>query len=160
MCIRDRSYRYLLRDVREIIVAVGPMEAFKPINQIGGSNGWYYANFLWKIRGWIDLLAGGVGIRRTRVNQHTYVIGDTLDWWRISDHIPNELVILDAEMKLPGKAWLKFEIVPSQKGSLIRQTAGMETNNLMGLLYWYGLFPLHSIIFRGMLNAIGKRASA
>ena len=156
----DTSYRYLLRDVREIIVAVGPMEAFKPINQIGGSNGWYYANFLWKIRGWIDLLAGGVGIRRTRVNQHTYVIGDTLDWWRISDHIPNELVILDAEMKLPGKAWLKFEIVPSQKGSLIRQTAGMETNNLMGLLYWYGLFPLHSIIFRGMLNAIGKRASA
>ena len=74
--------------------------------------------------------------------------------------ILNKHVILDAEMKLPGKAWLKFEIVPSQKGSLIRQTAGMETNNLMGLLYWYGLFPLHSIIFRGMLNAIGKRASA
>ncbi|MDC0035081.1 SDR family oxidoreductase [Chloroflexi bacterium] len=154
-----KSYRYLLRDVREITVGAEPVEAFKPINQIGGPNGWYYANFLWKIRGWIDLLSGGVGIRRTRGNQDTYIIGDTLDWWRVSDHIPNKLVILDAEMKLPGKAWLKFEIVPSQKGSLIRQTAGMDTNKLLGLLYWYGLFPLHSIIFRGMLNAIGKRVS-
>ena len=133
--------------------------AFKPINEIGGQNGWYYANTLWKIRGWIDLLAGGVGIRRTRRNTQNFIIGDPLDWWRISHYIPDTLVRLGAEMKVPGKAWLQFEVIPDGDRCTIRQTAGMETDNFIGLIYWYVLFPLHALIFKGMLDAIGKKAS-
>ena len=155
----SHSRKYVLTDIREKIVVANAQNAFKPINEIGGQNGWYYANTLWKIRGWIDLLVGGVGIRRTRRNTKNYIIGDALDWWRISHHIPDTLVRLDAEMKVPGKAWLQFEVIPDGDRCTIRQTAGLETDNFIGLMYWYGLFPLHALIFKGMLDAIGKKAS-
>ena len=156
---KPHSHKYILTDIREKIVVANAQNAFKPINEIGGQNGWYYANTLWKIRGWIDLLAGGVGIRRTRRNTQNYIIGDALDWWRISHYIPDTLVRLDAEMKVPGKAWLQFEVIPDGDRCTIKQTAGMETDKFIGLMYWYGLFPLHALIFKGMLGAIGKKAS-
>ena len=156
---KSRYHKYLLTDIREKTVKANAQNAFKPINEIGGQNGWYYANTLWKIRGWIDLLAGGVGIRRTRRNTQNFIIGDPLDWWRISHYIPDTLVRLGAEMKVPGKAWLQFEVIPDGDRCTIRQTAGMETHNFIGLIYWYGLFPLHALIFKGMLDAIGKKAS-
>ena len=156
---KSHSRKYILTDIREKTVVANAQNAFKPINEIGGQNGWYYANTLWKIRGWIDLLVGGVGIRRTRRNTKNYIIGDALDWWRISDYIPDTLVRLEAEMKVPGKAWLQFEVIPSGNKCTIRQTAGMETDNFIGLMYWYGLYPLHALIFKGMLDAISKKAS-
>ncbi len=105
------------------------------------------------------MLVGGVGIRRTRRNTQNYIIGDALDWWRISDYIPNTLVRLETEMKVPGKAWLQFEVIPSGNKCTLRQTAGMETDNFIGLMYWYGLYSLHALIFKGMLDAISKKAS-
>ena len=107
----------------------------------------------------MDLPVGGVQIRRARRNTQNYIIGDALDWWRISNYIPDTLVRLEAEMKVPGKAWLQFEVIPSGNKCTIRQTAGMETDNFIGLMYWYGLYPQYALIFKGTLDAIGKKAS-
>ena len=155
--IKEMKYKYQMTDERKITTTANVTQAFKPINDIGGPNGWYFANFLWKIRGWLDLFVGGVGTRRTRFKKDKFVIGDTLDWWRISDTIEGEMVEFKAEMKLPGEAYLKFSVNPSVKGSEIIQTAGFKTNNLAGILYWYSLYPLHAFIFSRMIKAIKKR---
>ena len=150
-------YKYKMTDERRVITSADKVQSFKPINDIGGPNGWYFANFLWKIRGWLDLLVGGVGTRRTRFKKDRFVIGDTLDWWRISDTIEGEMVEFKAEMKLPGEAYLKFSVNPFGKDTEIVQTAGFNTNNLAGILYWYSLYPLHAFIFSRMIKAIKKR---
>ena len=127
--------------------------AFAPIRRIGGRNGWYYANFLWKIRGFLDLLVGGVGIRRGRPDPDELAVGDTVDWWRVEAYEPDQLLRLYAEMKTPGRAWLEFrvrEIGPGQYK--ISQNAIFDPIGVIGLLYWYSLYPLHGIIFKGMLR--------
>jgi uncharacterized protein YbjT (DUF2867 family) len=152
-------YKYQYIDSREIIIPTDPISAFLPINRIGGETGWYFANKLWLIRGWIDIAVGGVGLRR-RKRKHTnkFLIGDTLDWWRITKVIDNKLVRFEAEMKMPGKAWLEFELVGNKTGTLLKQTAGFRTNSILGQIYWFGLLPLHKIIFKGMLKNIAKQA--
>jgi len=152
-----------LVDSRTVHVSVPPAQAFAPIQRIGGSNGWYFASFLWKIRGFFDLLVGGVGLRRGRRDPHTLVAGEALDFWRVESFEPDRRLNLMAEMKVPGRAWLQFEVEPTGDGSVIRQTAIFDPAGLGGLLYWYVLYPIHYFIFKGMLHriaAIAQRDSA
>jgi hypothetical protein len=147
-----------LVDSRTVQVEAKPSQAFLPIRQIGGSRGWYYADWLWHLRGWIDLLVGGVGLRRGRRDPDDLEVGDALDFWRVDAYEPNRRLRLAAEMKLPGRAWLEFEVKPSGGGSMIRQTAVFDPVGLGGLLYWYGIYPLHGRIFAGLLRAVARRS--
>jgi len=145
-------------DSRDVVVERPPAVAFRPIERIGGSNGWYYGNWLWRLRGLLDLLAGGAGMRRGRRNPESLRVGDAVDFWRVEAIEPSRLLRLRPEMKLPGRAWLQFEISPSAEGSVIRQTAVFEPRGLLGLLYWYALYPVHGLIFGGMLRGIARAA--
>ncbi len=145
-------------DTRTVTVAAPPADAFTPIRRIGGQQGWYCADFLWTIRGWIDLLCGGIGKRRARRDPEHLHVGEVLDWWRVEEYVPDRRLRLSAEMKVPGRAWLEFEVEPRDNGSTIRQTAIFDPVGLFGLVYWYALYPLHALIFRGMLSQIAGRA--
>jgi len=152
-----------LVDSHTVRVSAPPAAAFAPIRRIGGTNGWYFANGLWRLRGFLDVLAGGVGLRRGRRNAETLAVGDALDFWRVEAFEPHRRLSLAAEMKLPGRAWLEFEVEPVTEGadrqdSIIRQTAIFDPVGLGGLLYWYALYPVHRWIFAGMLRAIANRA--
>ena len=150
-----------LVDSRSIEVDVPPQQAFEPIRRIGGQRGWYYLNWLWRVRGAIDLLLGGVGMRRGRRDPEELAVGDTLDWWRVETYNRNTLLRLAAEMKLPGRAWLEYEVkARADGGSTIRQTAVFDPAGLLGLGYWYVIYPFHAAIFGGMLNSIATRAGA
>lgn len=119
--------------------------------QIGGENGWYYANFLWKIRGYLDKFFGGVGLRRGRTSKDDIQVGDALDFWRVLYANKEEgRLLLFAEMKLPGEAWLEFKIVNEQ----LIQTATFRSKGLLGRLYWYSIVPLHGLVFKGMIRGI------
>jgi hypothetical protein len=145
-------------DSRVATVRVPPALAFVPIRRIGGSTGWYYGNWLWQIRGFLDLLAGGVGIRRGRRDPEWLSVGDALDWWRVEMFEPDRRLRLAAEMKLPGRAWLEFEVEEHAVGATIRQTAIFDPVGLLGLTYWYALYPLHQFVFAGMLRGIVNAA--
>lgn len=148
-----------LADVRERWVPVGPLRAFEPIRRIGGSTGWYAFDWLWKIRGFLDLLVGGVGVRRGRPHPDELRVGDALDFWRVEAYEPDRRLRLAAEMKVPGRAWLEFEVRPDDggDGSTIRQTAEFDPVGLSGLAYWYGIYPLHGRVFGGMLRGIVRQ---
>lgn len=120
---------------------------------IGGENGWYYGTFLWKIRGHLDKLVGGIGLRRGRTNPDKLEVGDSLDFWRVifADKAQGKL-LLYAEMKLPGEAWLEFKI----KNNVLYQTATFRPKGLAGRLYWHLVTPLHYFVFNGMINKIAK----
>jgi hypothetical protein len=118
---------------------------------IGGKTGWYYANWLWKLRGFLDKVAGGVGLRRGRTSYTSINAGDAIDFWRVLYADKNKgRLLLFAEMKLPGEAWLEFKIV---NGELI-QTATFRPLGLWGRLYWYSVLPFHGPLFRGMLKKL------
>jgi len=143
-------------DSRTLHVNAPPALAFVPIERIGGARGWYYANFLWHLRGFMDLWVGGVGMRRGRKNPEKLQVGDTVDFWRVEQVEPPRLLRLKAEMVLPGRAWLQFEVTPDGSGSLIRQTAIFDPSGLAGQLYWYLLYPIHYLIFNGMLRGLSQ----
>ncbi|MCU0244264.1 MAG: SDR family oxidoreductase [Acidobacteria bacterium] len=147
-----------LVDRRSVRVGVPPARAFGPIERVGGKTGWYYADWLWRLRGGLDLLAGGVGLRRGRQRPKEPRTGETIDWWRIEDYEPGRRLRLLAEMKLPGRAWLEFTVEPQGPGSLITQTATFDPKGLWGLAYWYGVWPLHRLIFAGMLRGVARAA--
>lgn len=149
----------ILQETRSLVVPVAPPEAWAPISRIGGEQGYYYADGLWRARGAIDSLVGGVGLRRGRAYPATLRAGDALDFWRISDVEPGRRVRLVAEMKLPGEAMLEFEIAPENGGTRITQTASFLPRGLAGLAYWHALLPLHRVIFRGMLDGIAREAT-
>lgn len=151
-------YGSRLVDSRTITVTVPPEQAFAPIRRIGGRTGWYYGNWLWSVRGFLDLLVGGVGVRRGRPDPDSLRVGDPLDFWRVEVFEPNRRLRLQAEMKLPGRAWLEFEVSPCDQGSTIRQTAIFDPVGLAGLLYWYGIYPLHQFVFAGMLRNLARAA--
>jgi uncharacterized protein YbjT (DUF2867 family) len=146
-----------LVDRRTMDVSVPPQAAFAPIQCIGGRRGYYYADWLWRLRGFLDLLVGGVGVRRGRSHPVELRVGDTVDWWRVEAFEPNRRLRLAAEMKLPGRAWLEFEVVPNGDGAIIRQMATFDPIGLLGLVYWYGVYPLHALVFRGMIRAIASQ---
>lgn len=119
--------------------------------RIGGKTGWYYGNWLWRIRGFLDKLVGGVGLRRGRTHPDKIHAGDALDFWRVLYANKEEgQLVLFAEMKLPGEAWLSFKV----KDNTIEQTATFRPKGLLGRLYWYSVFPFHGLIFKGMLKHI------
>jgi hypothetical protein len=152
-------YGSRLVDSRTVQVPYGPAAAFRPVHSIGGNAGWYYGNWLWRLRGFLDLLAGGVGTRRGRRDPRQVVPGDTVDFWRVEAVEPDRLLRLFSEMRLPGRAWLQFEVEPDGSGSRLCQTAVFDPVGLFGLAYWYALYPLHELVFAGMLRGI-KRAMA
>jgi hypothetical protein len=122
--------------------------------KIGGENGWYYGNWLWKIRGFIDKLTGGVGLRRGRTHPDKIFPGDALDFWRVllADKEAKRLLLF-AEMKLPGEAWLEFKI---DENDVLHQTATFRPRGLKGRLYWFSIVPFHYFIFGGMIRNIVK----
>lgn len=145
-------------DSRLVEVEVEPSRAFAPIQRIGGRAGWYAGNRLWALRGLLDLLVGGVGIRRGRRHPVELAVGDTVDFWRVEAFEQDRVLRLRAEMRLPGRAWLQWRVEPTDRGSLIRQTAFYEPHGLLGHMYWIAIAPLHTHIFRGMLRAIADMA--
>ena len=149
--IKESWYRVLL--------AGSPKDIWRPISRIGGDKGWYFANWLWEIRGFLDRLAGGYGTRRGRRHPEEIKTGDALDWWRVLDAEPPKRLFLLAEMKLPGEATLEFRIKQEKNGvTELVQIASFLPRGLQGLLYWYSVFPFHFFIFRGMLKEIAKAA--
>lgn len=147
-----------LVDRRSTSVEASPPEAFAPIGRIGGDSGWYFGNRLWRLRGFVDLLVGGVGVRRGRRDPYDLAVGDAVDWWRVERYEPGRMVRFHAEMKLPGRAWLQFEVTPEEDGAgaVIHQTAEFDPVGLGGLLYWYAAWPVHALVFRGMIRGIAK----
>jgi len=131
-------------------------ECIAKIWKIGGDTGWYYANWLWELRGFLDKVFGGVGLNRGRTNLKHIHAGDTLDFWRVLYANKDEKrLILFAEMKLPGEAWLEFKI----QDNILIQTATFRPLGLKGRLYWYLVFPLHGLIFKGLINELSKHST-
>lgn len=147
-----------LVDSRTREVNATPSQAFQPIRRIGGTVGWYYGNWLWQIRGFLDLLVGGVGVRRGRRDPDQLRVGDTVDFWRVEEIVPDKLLRLAAEMKVPGRAWLEFEITTEAGKTTVRQTAIFDPHGLFGIVYWYSLYILHQFVFEGMLRNICRAA--
>lgn len=147
-----------LVDERRVRLSVPAARAFRPVRRIGGSQGWYYANWLWKLRGFLDLLVGGVGMRRGRRDPDNLAVGDVVDWWRVEVFEPDRRIVFAAEMKLPGRAWLEFSAEPDGDGCILCQRAVFDPIGLPGLLYWYGIYPLHEMVFAGMLRALAAAA--
>ncbi len=147
-----------LVDSRSTHAAASPAALFAAVERIGGLTGWYYANWLWRLRGWLDLVFGGVGMRRGRRDPAQLEVGDVLDCWRVEDIKAGRHLRLVAEMKLPGRAWLDFEVQAENGGSRLRQTAMFDPVGLWGLAYWYGVWPLHQVVFFGMLRGIARSA--
>jgi len=150
-----------LVDKRSIVVPATPAEAFAPIQTIGGETGWYKGALLWRVRGLLDVLVGGPGLRRGRRDPVGLKVGDTLDFWRVEAFEPDRLLRLHAEMKVPGRAWLQFEVTASgdDRHSTVVQTAIFDPAGLFGLVYWYALWPFHGYIFGGMLNNLAAAAT-
>jgi len=149
-----------LVDVRALLVQVKPELAFAAVCRIGGETGWYYANWLWTLRGWMDLVAGGVGMRRGRRDPASLLVGDTVDCWRVEALDTGKRLLFFAEMKLPGRAWLEFVVEPAENGAVIRQTAIFDPVGLWGLAYWYSVWPLHQVLFAGMLRGVARAADS
>ena len=147
-----------LVDSRTTSTSASTSAVFAAVECIGGATGWYHADWLWTLRGWLDLLLGGVGMRRGRRDPRRALVGDTLDCWRVVSVEPERRLRLAAEMKLPGRAWLEFEVQPNGEGSTLRQTATFDPVGLWGLAYWYSTWPLHQIVFSGMLRGITSAA--
>jgi hypothetical protein len=147
-----------LIDSRQQEAPVSSEKAFAVIQRIGGKQGWYFANWLWQLRGFIDLLAGGIGMRRGRKNPEKISVGDVIDCWRVAQFKPGKSLRLAAEMKMPGRAWLDFEVLPTQSGCRIVQTASFDPAGLSGLAYWYLVWPIHQLVFAGMLKGIADRS--
>jgi len=150
-----------LVDSRSVAVAVPPTQAFAPIQRIGGETGWYRGALLWRLRGLLDVLVGGPGLRRGRRDPTGLKVGDTLDFWRVEAFEQDRLLRLSAEMKVPGRAWLQFEVSDDAagSGSIVSQTAIFDPSGLFGLVYWYALWPFHGYIFGGMLRQLAAAAT-
>ncbi|MBN1211847.1 MAG: SDR family oxidoreductase [candidate division Zixibacteria bacterium] len=152
---------HLRVDLREVAAAVPAEKLFKVVTSIGGDNGWYFANWLWQLRGFIDQQLGGVGLRRGRRHPEKIAVGDALDFWRVEEYLEGEKLLLRAEMKVWGRAWLEFKVerVDDNNSRLI-QTARYYPRGLFGLIYWYAVYPVHALVFRGMSRAVARRAES
>lgn len=146
------------KDEKQRAIAGNAEEVLKRIWHIGGDTGWYYANFLWKARGFLDKLVGGVGLRRGRTSPDQIGPGDALDFWRVlvADREGKRLLLF-AEMKLPGEAWLEFRMLPQGSGWVLNQTATFRPRGLWGRVYWYLVLPFHFFIFNGMIDKLAEK---
>jgi uncharacterized protein YbjT (DUF2867 family) len=143
-CFFDKREKEITTDIDQVL---------DNIWSIGGERGWYYGDWLWHLRGFLDKLLGGVGLRRGRTNQHEIHVGDTLDFWRVlAADKQNKRLLLYAEMKLPGEAWLEFKIIKKNEKHFLQQTATFRPKGLLGRLYWYSVLPFHYFVFDGMVK--------
>lgn len=150
----------VMTDVQTAQSSADPPELFRAFTRIGGNNGYYTMNWAWSLRGLLDSLVGGVGLRRGRRHPTEIHPGEALDFWRVVRVVPNERLDLYAQMKLPGEAWLSFEAKANGNGSTLKQTALFIPRGLAGRLYWYLLFPFHVAIFGRMARRIAKAAES
>jgi len=159
-----KPYRFsviegMMIERRQKLLDLPPEAVFKAYSGIGGERGWLYMDWAWTIRGWMDKLVGGVGLRRGRRHPDEIRVGESLDFWRVESITPNRSMLLRAEMKTPGRAWLEFESVPQPEGkTLLKLGAYFAARGLAGFIYWYSLFPIHKFIFDGMIRNLTKRA--
>jgi uncharacterized protein YbjT (DUF2867 family) len=153
------SYEGMLIEQRRREAQAPTGDVYNAFTKIGGGRGWPYMNWAWRFRGSMDRLIGGVGMRRGRRDPEELRVGDALDFWRVEEVDPGRLLRLRAEMKLPGNAWLQFETTPAE-GSMsnLTQTAYFASKGLAGLLYWYLLYPIHGLIFSGMIRELVDEA--
>jgi uncharacterized protein YbjT (DUF2867 family) len=155
----DWSGGTVFRDTREVAIDAPAAAVFRALCRIGGRRGWHAAGWLWIVRGWLDRLAGGPGLRRGRRDPETLRCGDALDFWRVAGFELDRSLSLRAEMRLPGEASLEFRIGPGSEGRCsLRQTALFKPRGLLGLLYWYAVLPFHQLVFGGMLAGIRRDA--
>jgi uncharacterized protein YbjT (DUF2867 family) len=147
----------MIIEQRQIKVNAKTIEVFNTLKRLGGDTGWLYADWAWRLRGVIDRLLGGVGLRRGRRDPVEIRIGDAVDFWRIEDIQPSQLILYRSEMITPGEAWLKYDLseVPGPEVTLT-QSAIFAPKGLAGFLYWYLLYPFHSLIFSGLIRNIKK----
>ncbi len=146
---------------RQMLLDLSPETVFQAYTGLGGERGWLYMDWAWAIRGWMDKLVGGVGLRRGRRDPDDLRVGESLDFWRVEAIEPGRRMLLRAEMVTPGKAWLEIESVPQPDGrTLLSLGAYFAPKGLPGFLYWYSLFPVHKFIFDGMLRNLARRARA
>jgi uncharacterized protein YbjT (DUF2867 family) len=146
-------------DEREVACGADSAELWRVVESVGGANGWYSLPMAWAARGWLDMLVGGVGLRRGRRDPEHLVTGDALDFWRVESMEKGTSLRLRAEMKLPGRAWLEFRIDPTPEGtSTLHQRAVFFPHGLGGRLYWLAVMPLHGIVFAGMATAMARKA--
>jgi hypothetical protein len=152
------SHEGMIVERRQRTISASPELVFAEVERLGGDAGWPYANFLWRIRGLMDRFVGGVGMRLGRRDPDHVRVGDAVDFWRVEEVRRPALLRLRAEMKVPGRAWLQYEVLPAEGGSRLVQTAFFEPKGLPGLAYWYVLYPVHGLIFRGNVRILGERA--
>jgi hypothetical protein len=153
------THEGMILEHRQRVVESSPEAVFGAFSSLGGERGWLYMNWAWQVRGIADRLVGGVGMRRGRRDPVEVRIGDALDFWRVEAVEPGHLLRLRAEMKVPGLAWLQFQAKPLPGGdTLLSQTAFFAPKGLLGWLYWYGLYPIHGLIFSGMIQKIADLA--
>jgi hypothetical protein len=150
----------MLVEQRRLSVEAPAEAVFRAFSSLGGARGWRYMNWAWRLRGAIDRLCGGVGLRRGRRHPSELRVGDALDFWRVEALVPGRLMRLRAEMKVPGKAWLEFEVQPQEGDprSLLSQTAIFAPKGLVGHAYWHLLYPIHALIFRGLVRSLSHDA--
>lgn len=149
----------VIREVRSASVQASPAATYAVLAELGGETGWLAWDWAWRLRGLLDRLAGGPGLRRGRRDAETLLAGDALDFWRVEEAIPARRLRLRAEMRVPGSAWLEWRIEPEgERGCRLVQTATFAPRGLAGALYWYGLYPIHRPIFSDLVHAIARRA--
>jgi hypothetical protein len=156
----DWSGGSLLQDIRTATVAAPPAVVYDVVCSIGGARGWYSSHWLWAVRGLLDSLVGGPGLRRGRRDPRRLRVGDALDFWRVTDLQPDRLVRLRAEMRLPGLASLEWQIEPGPEDghSAVRQVATFVPRGLWGRVYWYSVALFHRLVFPSLLAGIGADA--
>jgi uncharacterized protein YbjT (DUF2867 family) len=154
------THEGMIIECRQLAVDASRDSVFRAFTGIGGAHGWLYLDWTWRIRGAIDRLCGGVGMRRGRRHANNIRVGETLDFWRVEAVERGRLLRLRAEMKLPGKAWLQFEVKTQDRNPrpVLVQTAFFAPKGLLGLVYWYGIYPIHALIFRGMIRKLSELA--
>jgi len=150
----------LIRDERTRWVAAPPRQVFASFSTLGGDQGWLVWNWVWRVRGLIDRLIGGPGLRRGRRDAQELLAGEAVDFWRVERSEPDRMLLLRAEMRVPGRAWLRWEVHGEDQGTRLAQTAFFAPHGLAGAAYWYLLYPIHRIIFADLVTAIAKRAEA
>jgi uncharacterized protein YbjT (DUF2867 family) len=156
----DWAGHTVFTDLREKKTTATPEQLWKVIEGIGGENGWYSFPLAWSVRGWMDKIVGGVGLRRGRSNASRLTAGDALDFWRVEKIDRGAFLRLRAEMKTPGPAWLEMTVTPDAAGSTYTQRAVFFPKGLAGRLYWFSILPFHGVIFAGMVNRITQTAES
>ena len=152
------SHEGMMVERRQRAVSATPEQVFAEVERVGGDAGWPYANVLWRVRGLADRVVGGPGMRLGRRDPDRLRVGDALDFWRVEEVRRPALLRLRAEMKVPGRAWLQYEVITTEAGCRLVQTAFFEPKGLPGLAYWYVLYPIHGLIFRGTVRVLAERA--